>query len=286
VELAPSLGDWKRLNAEITSDFPREYRLPLTAGDNEVFGFLRFEANGRLRADYAHLQILTNFAGLAIKNVLLIERLREQARRDGLTGLVNYATFQDELSGAMKETAEAAGSLSLVLLDLDKFKQVNDRHGHHFGSVMLQRLADNWRSILPPHAVLARYGGDEFACILRQCGVAKATEHVRQLQQVLDANPVRTGDTQLTIQPSIGVAVYPKDAGTAEELFHSADRALYAAKRQGGGTRFACEALAEPTPPVSTDPADEPFDWNSDTVIAVHTCKTSSSKLVPLSKSD
>jgi diguanylate cyclase (GGDEF)-like protein len=281
VELAPSLIDWTTLDGELEQSFGREYRLPLTAGDNEVFGFLRFEDKGRPQADFGHLlQILATFSGLAIKNVLLFERLREQARRDGLTGLVNYAAFQDELSLALKETAESANALALVLLDLDKFKQVNDRHGHHFGSVMLQRLADNWRAILPAGAVLARYGGDEFACILRQSSIADVQDHVQRLQQALDDNPVLAGDARLTIRPSLGIAIYPKDAGTAEELFHTADRALYAAKRRGGGICFASgddapHNLAS-TNSTPADAIEEPFDWNSDTVLAISAEKVTS----------
>jgi diguanylate cyclase (GGDEF)-like protein len=265
--LAPSLRDWNNLDAELEGNFSCDYRLPLIGGDNEVFGFLRFEDKGRPNSDFGHLlQLLANFAGLTIKNVLLIDRLRQQARRDGLTGLANYAAFQDELSLAIKETAESASSLSLILLDLDKFKQVNDRHGHHYGSVMLQRLAESWRAILPSGAILARYGGDEFACILRQSSNATVHEHVQQLQRQLAANPVVAGDARINIQTSLGVASYPRDAGTAEELFHSADQALYTAKRRGGGICFASNEARETLCDVV--PLEEPFDWNADTVLA------------------
>jgi diguanylate cyclase (GGDEF)-like protein len=272
-ELAPSLRDWKTLDLELEHSSGREYRVPLTAGDDEVFGFLRFAETGLPHADFGHLlQILANFAGLAIKNILLFERLREQARRDGLTGLVNYATFQDELSHALKRTGESASSLALVLLDLDKFKQVNDRHGHHFGSVMLQRLAENWRAILPADGVLARYGGDEFACILRHSGRAEAQAHVERLIRALDANPLLAGDARLTIKPSLGIAIYPKDAGSAEELFQAADRALYTAKRRGGGAWFASDdQLADPESTVlsqSPQPVEASFDWETEPMLS------------------
>jgi diguanylate cyclase (GGDEF)-like protein len=274
VELAPSLRDWLRLDDELKL-VSREYRVPLTAGDNEVFGFLRFADRSRAQSDFGHLlQIVASFAGLAIKNVLLFERLREQARRDGLTGLFNYATFQDELSQAIKRASRSSKpgpNLALVLVDLDKFKQVNDRYGHHFGSVMLQTLADCWRRILPPTAVLARYGGDEFACIMQQSGIEEARAHVQRLRQALDDNTVQAGDAQLSIHSSIGIAVYPTDGTTAEDLFHAADRALYIAKRRGGGICCASDPGGTEQPSSSRaaphNPTKPPIDLNAETIL-------------------
>ena len=271
--LAPTLQDWKYLDRELDRSHGREHRLPLTSGDDEVFGFLRFESKKAPDSEINHLlQILASFSGLAIKNVLLFERLREQARRDGLTGLVNYATFQDELSRVLRETGESSSSMALVLMDLDKFKQVNDRYGHHVGSLMLQTLADLWRQVLPPDAVLARYGGDEFACILRNSGAAEVMAHVRLLKRTLTENPVHAGDARIIIEPSIGIALYPTDAGTADELFHAADRALYAAKRNGGGiicmsSEEVSAASDDPTAESNGDTTTKLPVWNSDTIL-------------------
>jgi diguanylate cyclase (GGDEF)-like protein len=246
--LAPTLGDWKYLDAELDRSFGDESRIPLSSGDGEVFGFLRLGGEEPSSADINHLlQILAHFSGLAIKNVLLFERLREQARRDGLTGLVNYAAFQDALTGAVQTASRSSKSLALVLMDLDKFKDVNDRHGHAAGSRMLQTLAEVWRSVLPPDAVLARCGGDEFACILPHTGPSGVLAHVKRLKEKLTETPISLASSQLTIASSIGVALFPGDASSADELFHAADLALYLAKRRGG--EMVCmagdEALAE-----------------------------------------
>ncbi len=270
--LAPTLQDWKYLDQELDRSHGGEERLPLTSGDDEVFGFLRFAGDRPLPSEINHLlQIMGSFAGLAIKNVLLFERLREQARRDGMTGLVNYAAFQEELSRTLNEAIESSDSLALVLVDLDKFKQVNDRYGHHVGSLMLQRLAEIWRHILPPNAVLARYGGDEFACILPRCGVAEALGHLTTLKCKLNENPVQVGELRLNIKPSIGVALYPTHAASADELFHEADQALYSAKRQGGET--ICMATAKSPnqdhrekPSAFADSASQHSVLNDDTI--------------------
>ncbi len=264
----PTLQDWKCIDQELDCTHGPERRLPLTSGDDEVFGFLRFEGLEKPDCDINHLlQILANFSGLAIKNVLLFERLREQARRDGLTGLVNYAAFQDELSRALRSTTESSDSLGLVLVDLDKFKQVNDRFGHPTGSRMLKTLADVWRRVLPHDGVLARYGGDEFACILPHSGAVEVLAHVRQLKQLLAENPVAAGDTRLPIEPSIGIALYPADAATADELFHAADQALYVAKRNGGGIicLTGAPAAERAKPDCGRDATKFAPDWNSDT---------------------
>jgi diguanylate cyclase (GGDEF)-like protein len=269
--LAPTMQDWTYLDRELDRSQGSEHRLPLTSGDDEVFGFLRFESRTAPSSDINHLlQIVASFSGLAIKNVLLFERLREQARRDGLTGLVNYAAFQDELSRTLHETADSSSSTALVLMDLDKFKQVNDRYGHHVGSQMLQTLADLWRRVLPPDASLARYGGDEFACILRNSGAAEILAHIKVLKRTLADNPVRAGDARIAIEPSIGIALYPADARNADDLFHAADAALYAAKRKGGG--LVCmtgdDAIAVVGTPNATTSGDDTTKlpvWRSDT---------------------
>lgn len=270
--LAPTVQDWEYLDRELDRSHGIEHRLPLTSGDDEVFGFLRFENQKPPDSEINHLlQILASFSGLSIKNVLLFERLREQARRDGLTGLVNYAAFQDELSRALQETGESCSSMALVLMDLDKFKQVNDRYGHQVGSLVLQTLADLWRQVLPPDALLARYGGDEFACILRRSGAAEVLTHVRLLKRTLAENPVQAGDKRISFEPSFGIALYPANAGTAGDLFHAADQALYAAKREDGG--IVCLARDESTAKLEGLRAESSGEsstklpvWNSDTV--------------------
>jgi diguanylate cyclase (GGDEF)-like protein len=255
--LAPTIEDWKFLDAELDRLQGGEFRLPLMSGDGEVFGLLRFDGDEVSDPEVGHLlQILVHFSGLAIKNVLLFEQLREQARRDGLTGLVNYAAFQEELSRAMRRAAESCSPLALVLMDLDKFKEVNDRYGHTVGSALLQKLSEVWRSVLPPDAVLARYGGDEFACVLPVQNMEEAQAHVDDLKRKLAKATVRADSDELTIISSIGIALYPADATNEDDLFHAADQALYVAKRRGGGAVCTAEDVIQ-TPRISPDPFDD-----------------------------
>ncbi len=235
--LAPTVADWQCLMRQMGVRDRNDVPVPLVAGEDEVFGYLRIAVKRAARAEIQPLlRILTSFSGLALRNVRLIERLRDQAGRDGLTGLWNYAAFQDELALAISRCADGSGSIALVLMDMDKFKEVNDRFGHQLGSMLLRRLADTWRSILPAGAVLARYGGDEFACVLPFDDREQVLEYLETLRRLLAEQPVVAGAVKIRAQPSMGVALFPADAQTAEELFHRADQALYAAKRLGGGT--------------------------------------------------
>jgi diguanylate cyclase (GGDEF)-like protein len=154
-------------------------------------------------------------------------------------------------------------------MDLDKFKQVNDRYGHNIGSLVLQRLADLWRQVLPPDAMLARYGGDEFACIMRNSGAAEVLSHVKLLKRTLAENPIQAGDIRIVIEPSIGIALHPADASNADSLFHAADQALYSAKRNGGGA--ICLAGEQATTEARTSSGESAINatgkftvWNSD----------------------
>jgi diguanylate cyclase (GGDEF)-like protein len=235
--LAPTVADWQCLMTQLGGGNRGEVPVPLVAGDDEVFGYLRIAGNEAAIGELQPLlRILTSFSGLALRNVRLIERLRDQAWRDGLTGLWNYAAFQEELGVALSRCSGGWGSLALVLMDLDKFKEVNDQFGHQLGSMLLRHLADTWRAILPAGAVLARYGGDEFACVLPFNDREQVLDHLDSLRRLLAEQPIVAGTTKIHAQPSLGVALFPADAETAEDLFHRADQALYAAKRLGGGT--------------------------------------------------
>jgi len=156
----------------------------------------------------------------------LAETLR-QAETDSLTGLLNRGAYDDRLAAAVADSQGGGGALSLLLLDLDFFKQINDQHGHQFGDQYLQRMADTLRSALQDcDGLPCRIGGDEFALLCR-CTMDEA-EQVAQL--VLEGMDRRV---------SIGIARCRPD-DSAESLVERADAALYLAKRRGRN-RFARE---------------------------------------------
>ena len=161
------------------------------------------------------------------------ERLRYLAQHDPLTGLPNRAYLGELLDGRCGHGRRAEDGLALHLLDLDRFKAVNDALGHQAGDRLLVQVARRLRATLREEDVVARLGGDEFA-ILQQ-DIAGASDAGHLAGRVLEAfrKPFRIGRRSISISVSIGITVYPDDAAGAEELLRNADLAMYRAKAAG-----------------------------------------------------
>src|ERR687898_300787 len=180
-------------------------------------------------AEVATVERFATMAALAFDSARQRDTLREQARTDGLTGLLNHRacheTLREELAGAIR----ARRPLGVVVLDLDHFKSINDVYGHGEGDKVLKEVAARLRGSLRAGDAVARLGGEEFALILPGVdgdGAAEAAERARAAIAT-----VQVAGTSLTC--SAGVAAFPEDAHEAARLLESADGALYLAKRSG-----------------------------------------------------
>jgi diguanylate cyclase (GGDEF)-like protein len=159
-------------------------------------------------------------------------RLRHQAHFDGLTGLANRTHLYEEATAAL--AAGPPGTVSLLLIDLDGFKAVNDTLGHSAGDALLVAVAGQLHGSVRDNDLVARLGGDEFAVLLRDCGPDDAELTSQRILSSM-ATPVAIADTHIRAGASIGVAC--ADAGQdVEALMRQADLAMYAAKRDGKGT--------------------------------------------------
>jgi diguanylate cyclase (GGDEF)-like protein len=152
---------------------------------------------------------------------------------DRLTGLYNYGTFVDYLHNEVTKVDRYGGELSLIMLDLDHFKQFNDRHGHETGNELLRRLGETLGATVRDADMAARYGGEEFAVLIRgdESHGYELAERVRRAVEALSVQ-VR-GGAQAFVTISAGVATYPLGAADETELVERADDALYASKRRG-----------------------------------------------------
>lgn len=240
----------ERIQAGAGAGTPGPERLsaaPITV-DHRLWGALMIDGDGAssLADAQARMAPFCDLIGVALANARARRRLRRQAESDPLTGLANQRRFHEELVAQVDVALRAHRELALVLLDIDHFKLVNDRHGHAVGDQVLQATAAALSGIVRREELLARCGGEEFAWLLPDSDrfdAHRAAERARAAIQDLALPHVG----QVTI--SAGVCELAQ-AGDAERLFVLADRALYVAKERGRN------AVASYSPELADRPAD------------------------------
>jgi diguanylate cyclase (GGDEF)-like protein len=208
--------------------------LPLKTG-NAVVGVMNIAY--RARQDFTEdrmrmLGLLGDQAAIAIYNARLHDLVKQQAITDPLTGLANRRAFNDRLDEEIQRSNRYQHSFSLLILDLDGFKSVNDTYGHIVGDKTLQEAANCLQSIVRETDFLARYGGDEFALILPETTKANALALIPKINQKLTDCPMPWPDNRVPkLRVSTGIANFPEDGATADMLISLADSTLYQAKR-------------------------------------------------------
>nr|WP_121386058.1 diguanylate cyclase [Pseudomonas aeruginosa] len=160
------------------------------------------------------------------------QQLLEMAYRDPLTGLGNRKAFDEQLGQALLRAGSGGSELALLYLDLDRFKEVNDRFGHDIGDALLRTVAERVRSTLRQPDKAYRLGGDEFAVLLEDSQENNPQRLAERLLAALVQPIALNGERIDFVTPSIGIALYPRHAGDAEGLVRAADSAMYEAKRQ------------------------------------------------------
>jgi diguanylate cyclase (GGDEF)-like protein len=188
---------------------------------------------------------MANEAAMALENARLYEDARKLADRDPLTGFFNHRFLHERLGEEVVRTQRARRPLSVLMLDLDDFKLVNDTFGHLFGDRVLTWTAELIRSTLRASDIPARYGGDEFAIILPETDADEARSAAARIIKAFQVHAFK-GEQRgpVPIGASIGVATYPADGRTATDLIAAADRALYRVKRDGGRDAAGAEGDA------------------------------------------
>jgi diguanylate cyclase (GGDEF)-like protein len=223
----------------------RDAVLAAIRGEQDLQGVLvvanrQGEVNTFNNDDALLLKMLARHAGSALSNSRLVEQLDHDSQHDPLTGLANRSKFQSRLTAAL----EQATSVSVLLMDLDRFKEVNDTLGHHHGDLLLQLVAERLNHALRECDLLARLGGDEFAVLLTDVTADQAVATAERLLQALGQSVTLQG-VQTDIGASIGVAfVRVPDADVdAHALLQRADVAMYAAKQGYTGVHLYLDEL-------------------------------------------
>jgi diguanylate cyclase (GGDEF)-like protein len=162
-----------------------------------------------------------------------VDKIKRVSDTDDLTGLYNMRAFSAILHRAFKQSVRHAHALSIVMIDCDNLKTVNDTHGHEAGNRLLQHAVRCIREELRGSDVVARFGGDEFIALLPETEGKGAREMAERIRRAIETTnmDVRGGEIHTTV--SVGVASYPSDGGSLEVIIDKADKAMYRAKQQG-----------------------------------------------------
>lgn len=207
--------------------------------DDRVLGILIVHQCSRVRTWQAgEVRLMAAVAdqlAVAISHAQLFSQVQHQAITDGLTGLYNHIYFKNRMNQELKRSLRKGTPCSLLMLDLDKLKQINDTYGHPVGDAAIRQVATVLTSLLRSGDTAARYGGEEFAVILPETPLSEAILIADRLRRNVNRNAVPGLGF---ISTSIGAAAFPEQATTIEELIDKADRALYVAKR--GGRNRVC----------------------------------------------
>ncbi|MFI5175829.1 MAG: diguanylate cyclase domain-containing protein [Terriglobia bacterium] len=179
------------------------------------------------------LRLLCQHVAVIVENAINHRQMETLAATDELTHLPNHRHFQERIEEEVSRSRRNKKPLSLLMVDLDEFKKMNDTHGHPFGDAVLGQLASILEHCLRREDFAARYGGEEFAVILPDTGREGARQTAERFRAEVSRTVFTHEGNSAHLSISGGIATYPRDATSKEQLIENADRALYVAKRTG-----------------------------------------------------
>src|SRR5205814_9076173 len=180
------------------------------------------------------LSALADWSAGGLHNAVTCQKTQEHASTDGLTGVKTHRFFMEAWSAEWKRSTRAGRAFALVLMDLDRFKFVNDFYGHLEGDLVLQRVGQILETNCRRSDVVARYGGDEFVILMPETNMEHARQLASKLRGCVSADPLLR---EKNISASFGIACYPLHGSSPQELIQVADASMYLSKHQGGKDR-------------------------------------------------
>jgi diguanylate cyclase (GGDEF)-like protein len=232
----PELTARERAN-HVADQIQSLHRFPIVIGE-EAVGVLTFMSRVSRRFTPNTVRIgheLAAQAAHAVDRARLFGKLQRRAETDGLTGLLNHRAAFETLDRELAAARKLDEPLSIIIVDLDDFKLFNDTHGHLVGDRVLIEVSNTLRDASRPRDYVARFGGDEFLLILPATSRNQAAQVAERILRRMSGSSVLVGTLELPIRISVGVATFPHDAGSRQELIAYGDAAMYSAKECGGG---------------------------------------------------
>jgi diguanylate cyclase (GGDEF)-like protein len=224
--------------------------VPVAYGER-LLGVLNVESrreNAFGQQEVLILRTLADLLATALHNSFIFQKLQQQSITDGLTGIKTRRFFLESLQGEWKRASRSGRPFSVVLIDLDKFKEVNDSMGHLEGDLVLARVGRLLEQKCRQSNVVARYGGDEFVVLMPETGVEQAQILSERLRLWLATDPMLS---ERRITGSFGVASFPLHGSTVEEIVRVADAGMYVSKHAGGNRVSTAEEFLEPESAVA-----------------------------------
>ncbi len=209
---------------------------PILGSKNQLLGTLSLHKGCDAEPRQLSAQLIgicANLAGIAIESCGAADRIRHLAHHDDLTGLPNRLLFNYQLSKALARAQRNGSSVSVLFLDLDRFKVINDTLGHDAGDIVLQQIAGHLRGWVRITDTLARLGGDEFTLLVEQFVDAQDLGAIAQKLLTAMSSPLTINGNVYQLSGSIGIAMYPKDGADGPSLLKNADIAMFRAKSSG-----------------------------------------------------
>jgi len=185
--------------------------------------------------DTALIELFSQLIGASIGNIKLFEKIQRQATTDGLTGLVNHKTFYEILEKELWRSRRYGGQISLIMIDVDNLKQINDAYGHRAGDKAIREISKRIKECIRQIDTAARYGGDEFAVILLNSALDDAIVVAQRMVDAVENSPATWNKEQISLSISVGLGRYDADS-TPEDITSRSDKALYSAKQAGKNT--------------------------------------------------
>ncbi|MCC6442832.1 MAG: sensor domain-containing diguanylate cyclase [Armatimonadetes bacterium] len=218
--------------------------------ENEVAGVINMghsEPEAFSEEDVRLLSILASQAVVAVERALRYKELGMMAVTDPVTLIYNHRFFQTRLEEEIRRSERYRFACSLLMIDIDRFKSVNDTYGHGTGDRVLRQVASLIKQTVRASDVIARYGGEEFVAVLPQTDAESALQAAERLRAAVEqyAFIESQSNMRFTVTVSIGIATFPLHGATREEMVYAADAAMYTAKRDGRNRVRACSAGAK-----------------------------------------